>query len=251
MHVKNMKINNYKKKKNNLYEITLQDGNKINLYDDTILKFSLLINKEFNEEKWQEIISFNNKIASYNIAIKYLNTKLRTEKEIRKKLKDYLESDINYTVNRLKDEGYLNNALYIKSFVNDSINLKMMGPKKILFSLKKLGFKDNEIEEYLDSFNEDIWLDKIDKYIDKKIKSNHNTSASILKHKIMQELINKGFSNNLILREISKYEFVDDKSIYEKEYQKIKNKLSKKYTGEELEFRIKVALNNKGFKINP
>ena len=36
--------------------------------------------------------------------------------------------------------------------------------------------------------------------------------------------------------------------LYEKEYQKLKNKLSKKYEGDELEYRLKKALWQKGFR---
>ena len=81
-------------KKGQLYSFD-QDKDAIN-YSDKLLK---------------EIISFNSFLESYNIALKYLNSKLRTEKEIRKKLANYSSDAVNYTVNRLKEENYLKNAL--------------------------------------------------------------------------------------------------------------------------------------------
>lgn len=243
-----MKVKSYKKKKSNLYEITLSNNEVISLYDDVILKYELLLKKEIDDKLLKEIILNNSYLESYYIALKYINIKLRTEKEIVKKLANYSKDAIKYTIDRLKKEGYLNDLLYIKSYINDEINLKVVGPNKILFELNKLGFQNNEALDYLNTFDENIWLDKINKYITKKINSNHNLSSLILKQKIYQDLINRGFYKEHINMSINKFNFEDDDSIYEKEYNKLKNKLSRKYSGEELDYRIKIGLIKKGFK---
>jgi len=243
-----MKIISYKKKKSNLYEIALSDKRVLSLYDDVILKYELLLKKEINEKDLDEITLYNSKIESYMTALKYINTKLRTEKEIRTKLMHYSKDAINYTIDRLIKEGYLNNNLYIKSYINDEINLKMTGPNKILVDLKKLGFKDEDILSYLNTFDDEIWLDKINKYVLKKVNSNHNLSGLLLKQKLIQDLVNKGFYKEHINLIISEFDFNDNDSVKEKEYNKLKNKLSKKYSGEELEYRIKLGLMKKGFR---
>lgn len=243
-----MKIVNYKKKKNNLYEITLSNNEVLALYDDVILKYELLLAKEIKEDKLKEIKNYNNYIESYQKAIKFINVKLRTEKEIKNKLKDYDKDAIEYTINRLKKEGYLNNELYIKCYINDTINLKIEGPNKILFDLKKLGFEEYEILNYLNEIDENVFAEKLNKYISKKINSNHNLSGKLLKQKIINDLINKGFYIEQINEVINNYIFIDNKLLKEKEYNKIKNKLSKKYSGEELEYRIKINMLKKGFK---
>lgn len=243
-----MKIKSYKKKKTNIYEITFVNNEKISLYDDVILKYKLLLKKEIDNEELKKIVQYNSYLESYNIALKYLNIKLRTEKEIRKKLINFDVEAVNYAINRLKEDGYLNNELYIKSYINDEVNLKLIGPNKILFNLKKMGFKDDEISNYLNKFDEEIWLNKINKYVIKKINSNHNLSGLVLKQKLIQDLLNKGFYKEHINLIINGHEFKDNSEIYGKEYSKIKNKLSKKYNGEELEYRIKIALSKKGFK---
>ena len=243
-----MKIISYKKKTSNLYEIALSVKRVLSLYDDVILKYELLLKKEINEKELNEIIEYNNKIESYMTALKYISSKLRTEKEIRTKLMHYSKDAINYTIDRLTKEGYLNNDLYIKSYINDEVNLKFIGPNKILFNLKKLGFKNEEILNYLNTFDNEIWLDKINKYVLKKVNSNHNLSGLLLKQKLMQDLVNKGFYKEHINLIINEFDFNDNDSVKEKEYNKLKNKLSKKYSGEELEYRIKIGLMKKGFK---
>ena len=59
------------------------------------------------------------------------------------------------------------------------------------------------------------------------------------------QTINQGFCKEDILIFIDELK-VDEKSIYEKEYQKLYNKLSKKYEGYELENKIKQKLYQKG-----
>lgn len=248
--VKNMKILCYKNKKGNIYEITLSNKEKITLYDDVILKYNLLITKEIKDNELNNILKDNDKIKAYLLAIKYIRVKLRTEDEIKKKLKDYDKDTINYVINRLNKEKYLNNDLYIKAYINDSINLKFEGQNKILYDLKKMKFKEDEINNYLLTIDNDTWINKIRKYIKKKIETNKSLSKIFLEKKIKEDLFNKGFYKEDIDRVLNEFTIEEDKSIYEKEYTKLKNKLSKKYSNEELEYRIKISLYKKGFNQN-
>ncbi len=243
-----MKIKKISKKKGSLYEIILDNNELLNLYDDVILKYNLLLKKEIDEKEIKEIIKFNSYLEGYYKALKFINTKLRTEKEIAKKLKDYEKDAINYTIERLKKEGLLNKDLYIKAYINDEVNLKMTGPYKILYNLKKLGFDDVSINNYLLTIEDDIWFNKLRKYIQKKINNNKNLSAKMFKAKLINDLKNKGFYLEQINEALEEFSFQDNLEIYEKEYKKVKNKLSKKYRGEELDYQIKMKLFQKGFK---
>lgn len=243
-----MKIKKISKKKGSLYELLLDTGEKINLYDDVILKYELLLKKEIDDSKLAAIINFNSYLESYYKALKYINAKLRTEKEIETKLKDYEQDAINYTIERLKKEGLLNKELYIKAYINDEVNLKMVGPSKILYNLKKLGFDENDINSYLMTFEEDIWLNKIRKYMQRKINNNKNLSAKMIKIKLINDLKNKGFYKEQINEIINEFTFQDNHEVYEKEYQKVKNKLCKKFTDKDLEYQIKIKMLQKGFK---
>ena len=69
MHVENMKIVNYKKKKNNLYEITFADNSKLDIYDDVILKYGLLLKKEITKDELFKLVQDNKKLESYYVAL--------------------------------------------------------------------------------------------------------------------------------------------------------------------------------------
>ena len=67
-----MKIKKIEKKTNNLYKITLSDNTSLSFYDETIIKFDLLFNKELYKEKIDDLIIFNNKIDGYYKMINYI-----------------------------------------------------------------------------------------------------------------------------------------------------------------------------------
>ncbi len=79
------------------------------------------------------------------------------------------------------------------------------------------------------------------------IKNNRKDSLIMLKQKIINNLINKGFAKEDIISYLDSIEITVDDSIYEKEYNKIKSRLKRKYSGEELERETKRRLKAKGF----
>ena len=149
---------------------------------------------------------------------------------------------------KLKTDGYLNEDVYVESYINDQINLKNYGPLRVKRDLLKLGIDKKYIDKHLTKYTKDIQHEKINKYIEKEIRLNNKHSVIILKNKILKSLIDKGFYKEDIVMCMNSFEF-DDKEIYEKEYKKLYDKLSKKYSGNDLEYKIKAKMYQKGFKV--
>ena len=241
-----MEIVKLSKKSNNLYKIEFSDNTSLNFYDDTIIKYNLLINKKLDAKTFKEIIAYNDEVSAYYKAINYIKQKLRTKKEIENKLKklNYNKEIISNVIKKLENQGYLNDELYIKSYINDQINLSIKGPKKIKNELEKLGFKNSD--EYLNVDN-DIWINKINKIITKKEKSNHNLSKIFLINKIKSDLINLGYPDYLYKDILENYEFVDNPDILKKEVNKFLKKYQGKYNEDEIKYKLKGYLYSKGF----
>lgn len=243
-----MKIISYKKIKQNKYEVTLSNNESVLLYDDIILKYELLTKKEMDNQKLKEIILDNSKYDVYYAMLKDISKKFRTEKELRTKFKDYDNEVVDYAIKRLKNEKYLNNELYIRAYINDAINLKLIGPNKIINNLLNLGFEKSEIEEYLEVIDNEIWLDKINKLIKKEINSNHAYSGNVLKMRIQNKISNLGFELNMISKLINNYDFNLSREKKLKEKEKALKKYSKKYSGFLLEQKVNNYLYQKGLK---
>ena len=101
-----MKIIAYKKININEYLIKLQNHSEIKLYDDTIIKFDLLLLKEIDENKLKEIIDYNNTLSAYFLAIKYLTKKQRCKKETSDYLikKEFSKNTIELVIKRLEKD---------------------------------------------------------------------------------------------------------------------------------------------------
>lgn len=243
-----MKIQGYKYLGNSKYRVII-NNEEYTLYEDVILKYDLLI-KDVNEKDLAKFLEENKRYEAYYVALKYIKTKLRTRKEIEEYLskKDYNDFYIDYAVARLEQEKYIDERVYAKSYILDAINLKNIGPNKIVMELTNLGIDKNIVLDELSIFTNYIEEEKVYKYIEKSIKNNHNKSSYILKNKIKQNLINLGYNPNIINKYLNEYN-IDDNKIYQKELEKVKSKLSKKYTGKELEYKIKQNMYRKGFKV--
>ena len=121
-----------------------------------------------------------------------------------------------------------------------------MGPNKIRKELLEHKISLDIINEELVVFEEELQLEKINKVVDKLIRSNHTRGGFVLKKKITNDLVMLGYDIDLINRVISDYDFSNDKDMVKKEYDKLYKRLSRKYSGNELEYKIKEKLYQKG-----
>lgn len=242
-----MEIRSYKKLKGNVYEITLDTLDSYKLYDDIILKYELLIDRKIDKKKLDKVLNDNALLEAYYKALKYLNIKMRSELEIKKYLKKYeLPSNaINYAIDKLKEEGYINSLNYAKAYVNDSLNLSLNGPQKMLNSLKMLGISERITYKYLDDIKSEMWKERIDKIINKKAKSS-KLGESLFKSKMYSYLISLGYYSEDIKDCLENFH-LDNKDVFQVEAEKLYNKLQSKYEGTELNLRFKNKMYLKGF----
>lgn len=243
-----MKIEKFTKLKENKYKVVFDNELEVTLYDDVIVKYNLLVNKVMDNKEFKEVTTYNDSLDAYYKSIKYINRKLRTKKEIFKYLeKDFDNKIINDTIKKLEHDGYLNENIYVKSYINDHVNLTLNGPHKIIKELVKLGISEDNIYPLLNNIDDDVWISKVTKLVNKRVKSNHNYSCNKLKDKIVTDLINLGYKKDMIMEVLSNTDIVIDSSLVIKEGTKIYNKLSRKYTDNELIYHFKNKMYLKGF----
>ena len=242
-----MKILKYQKKKGNLYTLVTDEG-KYDLYDDLIIKYELLLKKEITPLEFKKIIAENNALNAYYASLKALNAHLRTEKELTSilKKKGYQKKEIDYALNTLKKEGYLNHKIYIESYIHDNLNFNLIGEIKILNNLVKLGFKEEEVKPYLAKVDRQIYYDKINKYLIRKLKSNKKSELEF-KKKAKNELINKGFKVEDINLYLEPITIEPDPEEIKKIVVRLASKYLKKYDLATTKLKIKANLYQKGY----
>lgn len=243
-----MKIKKFTKLKNGMYKVSLEN-NEFKIHEDLILKCNLLLTKEVTEEDIKKIKQENVKYEIYEIALKELKRKLRSKKELREILlkKELSSTYVDYCIDLLAKQGYLNDDVYAQSYVHDKMLLTSDGPLKIEKELKNHGINEDLIQKYLSNYTSDIEEEKINKIIEKHKKSNKKSKMAF-QIKMKQYLINNlGFHSNIVNDLLLNID-IDDKLLYQIEYDKLYGKLSKKYSGKILEYKIKEKLYQKGFK---
>jgi len=244
-----MNINKFTKLKDGQYKIILEDLTNIVVHEDLILKYDLLLTKKMDEKTKEKILKENLNYIAYSIALKYISIRMRSIKEVH----DYLDNKgvdkkiIDNCLSLLISNGYLNDEHYTKAFINDKINLSSDGPHKISKDLALKGVSESIIQNNIGSFLEDIQIDKCTKIVNKLTKTNRTKSVIMLKKKLINHLINLGYSMDVINIAIKDLVSENNTDIMKKEYQKIHNRLSKKYSGKELEYKIKQKMYALGF----
>lgn len=202
-----MKIIKYEKKPNNQYKIYLENNQSITIYEEVIIKNNLLYKKEITNSILKQIDSDNYKEKIYNKCIKYISIRLRSIYEIEQYLKkneveDNLSKEI---IKKLIQTNILNDENFTKAFIHDKLNFTKMGPFRIEQELRKHKISPNIISTYINEIPPEIIDNKINKEIQKKIKTIKKNQN--IRNKIYLNLLNLGYSNEMILRNINNYNF--------------------------------------------
>lgn len=204
-----MKIEKYKKISDGKYRIILDNGTITDVYEDVIIKNNLLYKKEIDCNLLNEIEKDNEYQDAYNIALKYITVRLRSINEIEKylKKKNISPEIIEDAINKLKKNNFLNDEIFTKAFIQDKLNFTTMGKYKMINDLKLLKVDECIINNQIQEIDDDVWYERIDKLINKYLKSKKKYSGNILKNKIYIYLVNLGYDKNLVINSLNNYDF--------------------------------------------
>lgn len=244
-----MKVLKYKKLKNNRYKVTLDDM-ELTLYEDVILKYGLLIKKEIDSKDLDSIQKDNTYYEVYYMALNSINARFKSVYDTKEFLRDkgYPYELIDPVIEKLLQQGYLNDSSFIKSFINHKIATTNYGPKRIVKDLMEHRVDANVVADEIEVFDEELQYEKVEKLANRFYKSNHTRGGNVLKQKITNDLVQYGYDNSIIGKVLAEYDFSNDSNLAKKEYDKLYSKLSRKYEGKELEMKIREKMYQKGLK---
>lgn len=244
-----MKIEKFTKLKNGMYKLHLENDTDILAHEELILKKNLLLTKDITDDDISNIDKLNNNYNAYDLAIKYISRKYRSCYEVYDYLinKEIDKEVVIDVINKLKQQKYLDDLVYAKAFVNDRIKFSNNGPYKIKRELEESRVDDSIIDEALSIFDSSLEKEKLTKLVPKYVNTIRNKSYTMMKMKVNDYFSNLGYNKSLVGDILEKIDY-DDSSSREKEYNKLYNKLSRKYSGSELELKVKQAMYKNGYK---
>ncbi len=245
-----MRIKKITKLKSGKYKMEFDNNTKIITYDNILIENNILFKKEIDDELYNKLYNETLDYNLYSRVLKYTLIKMRSLKEIKKYMNklEINEEEQNKIVSKLQENNFINDNKFAEAFIADKINLSSSGPNKIKKELLEHDVNIDVIDEYLSKYDYEIFKEKIDKIIQKKI-VNNNKSEYILKSKLTNYLLDLGYDLDMIKECLSKLK-IDCSNALEKEYNKLFRKLQSKFDKEELEKQIKNKLYQKGYNLS-
>ncbi len=122
----------------------------------------------------------------------------RSTHEVKQKLQAFslTQEEIESIINELKENHFLNDERYVKSFVRGKFRNCHWGKTKIAFKLQNQNFDNHIIQVGLDEIQKDEYFDTLYKLASQKLQSLQNDPQKVLKTR--RYLYQKGFEEEWI-----------------------------------------------------
>ena len=201
-----MKIVKYTRLASGKYKVLFDNKKELILYESVIIDTNLLYKKEITSEEYNNLVSLNNYQDIYNKVIKYIGIRLRSKKEITDYLKkmDLSTEVVDDILNKLITNKYIDDERFSQAYIKDKYNFSNNGPYKIINELVKLGIdKDMAYASTFDIITNEE--EKINKLINKYVKSDKKHDWYYLRNKIYNNLINLGYSKEIVINILNNY----------------------------------------------
>ena len=201
-----MKIVKYTRLASGKYKVLFDNKKELILYESVIIDTNLLYKKEITNEEYNTLVNLNNYQDIYNKVIKYIGIRLRSKKEITDYLKkmDLSTEVVDDILNKLITNKYIDDERFSQAYIKDKYNFSNNGPYKIINELVKLGIDKDMAYTYTFDIitNEE---EKINKLINKYVKSDKKHDWYYLRNKIYNNLINLGYSKEIVINILNNY----------------------------------------------
>lgn len=195
--------------------VFVDGGYAFSLHAEIIYKYNIKKGDEITPEFMETISKVEEQKQANNYAMNLISKAFKTEKQIRDKMKEkgFDESHINITVDMLKDYKYINDELFAKSYISDSVSFTKSGKNKIKNKLYQKGVPTEIINEYIsECIDDDQQFEAALEVGMKKYRTIRDTDKRKKNQKLISFLQYRGFSFDIIKRVISS---ISDEEILE------------------------------------
>ncbi|WP_458631317.1 regulatory protein RecX [Paenibacillus sp. CMAA1364] len=173
----------------------------LSVHEDVMIKYRMVKGNTFWRHELEEIILSDEKQRGYVHALKYLERKARTCKEIATRLREKETSPavIEEVLERLSRDGLVNDALYAQQWTEQRIKRQRKGKLWISQELRQKGVEKTLIVEALDSVSSEDEFESAF-IIGRKKWSQTKGETLDKKRKTGSYLMRRGFTGDLVRR---------------------------------------------------
>ncbi|MDR0690834.1 MAG: recombination regulator RecX [Streptococcaceae bacterium] len=237
------------------YQVTLDNGEQIDVTEDILISYNLLKGSKISEEYLLKIKKDTIDSRGLQLAYAYLQKQLRTKKEVQEFLRKQkiLDEALEKILKKLQDLQLINDKSYAESYVRTKACLNKKGPQVIKQNLLKKGIREDIINNaLLEHFSNDQQINNANKLAEKLVKKYQIKSYKEKLQKIHQGLIIKGFSSDIAKAAVESLELIKDENHewtqLQKEGEKVWQRTSRLEAYKRRQ-KIKQSLYQKGFSI--
>ncbi|WP_096187909.1 recombination regulator RecX [Evansella halocellulosilytica] len=230
------------------------DEYAVTISEDIFVKKHLKKGMELTEDDIVALRQEDTLDKAFQKALNYLSYRMRSEKEVYNYLLDQEASpeEADQMMDRLRDLNLLDDGAFAASFVRTKKNTQKKGPFIIEQELYQKGISQQNIDKAMLEYPEEEQLDNAIKAVEKKQKSYRSDSVKQRRQKLVQFLVQRGFSQSMSQTAVNECELENDIDVEWDAVKKHGEKALKKYAnydGWEREQRMKQFLYAKGFSI--
>ncbi|MHC5248871.1 recombination regulator RecX [Enterococcus sp. LJL90] len=244
-----------RKVKGNFYKAAFSNGEELRISEDLLVRYRLLKGQELDEAEFNEIKKKIGYDMGLQMAMNYLSYQMHSEMEVRKYLKEkeIETADRNQIVETLKELDVVNDQNFGDSYIRTQVRLSDKGPGYLSQQLKKKGLAPEVIENALTFYPQKEQLAIALRSGEKFFKVQRNKSLRESQQKLRLQLMQKGFSKEIVNEVLSLLETEPDE---ESEYQALVSQGEKlwrrhqRLEPKKRNMKIKQSLYQKGFALD-
>ncbi|MCR8630734.1 regulatory protein RecX [Paenibacillus radicis (ex Xue et al. 2023)] len=190
------------KKSKDRYNLYIDELFACSLHEDILIKYRLVKGTRVSIKEMNEIAQAEDKQRAYLDAVRLLASRLRSQHELANRLKQkgYEPPLIAATMDRLKQEQYIDDQLFADQLTKQRIQSQKKGRNWVKQELRQKGVKPEQITQALDQIDEDAEYRSALDLGAKKYHSEANKDVQKAKSKVMMFLQRRGYSLGTISR---------------------------------------------------
>ena len=120
--------------------------------DETLLRLALRTGDEIHPDTLKALQKTEELYHAKGVALRYLSSRLRTERELRDKLreKEFADDEISRTIGELRAAGLVNDLEFARMLIRDALALKPVGRSVLRHKLLLLGVEKSVTDQALE-----------------------------------------------------------------------------------------------------
>lgn len=188
------------KGRNKRYNIYINDHYALSVHEDVLIKHQLHKGQVLSEQEWQQLSEDDVKQRAYLQAIRYLNYRARTSKQLEQKLLDqhYEPHIVEAVIALLKDQKYVDDDQYAHLLAEQRLKSQHRGKRWVRQELAAKGLSNDQIEQAVAHVDEDMERALAYDIALKRWQRMNDVELHVKKRRINDFLLRRGYSYSIV-----------------------------------------------------